>query len=155
MAKLPSAFNSTDKDDMNDFSVIKAGDYPAQIVKSDYVETKKKDGHRLTLQLKIIAGPSKGKMLFAGLNLDNPNVNAVEMAEKELATICRAVGKVGIADSMELHGIPMTVVVGIEPASEQYPEKNIIQMYKPIDASTAQPASKDDTEEGGEPKKRW
>jgi len=132
MSKLPKAFKRKSHGKMQDFSSVPAGDYLVKITDSDYVETKSKDGHRLKLTFEIQNKEFKGKKLFAGLNLDNPNEQAVELANNELATILDAAGKASIKDSKELHGILMAVSVRVVPAEGKYPEKNEINMYSSI-----------------------
>ncbi len=135
MALLPSAFRANDHEKMNDFSVIPNGDYVAQIVKSEMVKCKEtaKDpkGKYLKIQEKILDGEYKGKIIFAQLNLININPQAVEIANKELSTICSAVGKLLVTDSGELHGIPHIITVCTEK-STGYPDKNKIDFYAPI-----------------------
>jgi len=63
----------------------------------------------------------------------NTNPTAVEIANKELATICDAVGKNHIEDTEELHGIPMTIRVKKTPATANYPEGNEINGYAPAE----------------------
>ncbi len=164
MTQLPSAFNSSQYDSMNDFSTIPEGDYIASIVKSDVVMTKKAKeannpelGQMLKMQAKILAGKYKGKIIFIQLNIVNPNPTAMEIAQKELATICRACNTPVIQDTVELHGIPMEIVVAIE-TSANYPDKNVIQMYKKSDGSVPDSSVSDNGKSAingnTEPKKR-
>ena len=81
MAKL--TFNTASKEEMDDFSVVPVGDYNVQIVKSDIKDTKAGDGKRLNFQFKILDGKFKGRILFVGLNIQNPNPQAVEISLKE------------------------------------------------------------------------
>jgi hypothetical protein len=113
-------------------SPIPAGDYAAHIVKSEFKETKAKNGHYLALQFKILEGEYKGRVLFSNLNLDNPNPVAVEIANKELNTICQAINLVGVEDSDELHQKPMTITVIIRKGDANYPDSNEIKGYKNI-----------------------
>lgn len=164
MALLPGAFNSKEHDDMGSFEPIPAGEYTAQIVESAIKPTKKaldeKNGNeelameaysglRLNLQFKVMGGEYDGSTVWVGLNIKNPNPQAVEISQKELATICRAVGKVSVQDSAELHGIPMLIKVAIKPASSQYDAQNVIKGYKahtgaiPTSAVAPEPKSSD------------
>lgn len=137
MAMLPDVFNSEGKETMG-FTVIPAGWYEGEIIQSQMKDTKAKTGKYLNLSMKIIDGEHKGRMVFTMLNLVNPNRTAVEIAQKELATICNATG-VGtspqspLEDSDELHNIPIGILVGIQPASSNWPEKNIVKGYCPVD----------------------
>lgn len=132
-------FDSSKYEDMRSFTVIPPGDYPMQIVKSEKKSTKAGTGEYLNLQIEIIAGEHKGRMLFVILNLWNPSENAVEIANRELATICRAVGAPANPRNSEvLHRIPFIGSVGIEPAQGQWPEKNKLIGYALYDAAKAQ-----------------
>ncbi len=132
MATLPLKFNTSEnKEGLTDFTALPAGEYPMVISKSQYKETKAKTGHYLQLQLKVISGKNKGRLLFENLNLDNPNPIAVEIANKTLNSICQACDKVGVEDSEELHNIPMMVTLKVEPASATQPASNSATAYKP------------------------
>jgi hypothetical protein len=148
MAMLPSSFNSEQHDDMGSFEPIPVGDYVLVIedseLKPSKAALKDADGNadlplesyhslRLNLKFKVVGGDYDGRIIFNGLNIKNPNAQAVEISQKELATICRAVGKVNIRDSAELHGIPMKGKVGIKAASAQYDAQNVIKSYAKFD----------------------
>ena len=107
MAKLPQPANTSEnKEGLTDFSAIPAGKYPMMLIKSEFKQTKAKDGHYLDCRFKVIDGERKGKLLFEKFNLDNPNPVAVEIANKAVNSLSAACGKVGVEDSEELHGIP-------------------------------------------------
>lgn len=161
MAQLPSSFDSNKHDDMG-YDPIPNGEYVAAITKSELKLTNDKQGQRLVLYFKVQEGKYKGRTLFTGLNIVNKSAQAVEIAQKELATICRACGRVKINDSDELHGIPMKVSVGTEPATAQYAAKNIITNYKRIDGaapvstgSSRAPKPEEGSEAKGSGKKPW
>lgn len=138
MALLPQKANTADNNQsMDDRSPVPAGDYLAHIVKSEFKPTKAKNGHYLNLTWKILEGPQKGKTLFGLLNLDNPNPVAVEIAVKELNSICQAMNKVGVEDSEELHNVPVTVTVAVDDSNPNYPPSNKITAYKGGNSSSS------------------
>lgn len=161
MAKLGKAFDSSHHDDMNDgFDPMPAGVYKAMIVDSDYLKNSKKTGHYAKFQFKIIEGEFKGRFVWTNLNLDNPNTITVEIAQKELATLCRACGKNVVQDTTVLHGIPINMKIKIKPAKGDYPAGNEPIGYTSL--SKISKADKDalsasgeaptpDPDEGGEP----
>ena len=155
MAEL--VFNGANQEAMDDFSVVPASTYNAQVVKSDVVPTKKKDGTRMNLQFKIIDGEFKGRIIFAGYNIDNPNQTAVEISRKEVKSLCDAIGKPdGITDTNQLHGIPLQIKLKITPASGSYAEKNEISYYEPYEGPAGVGGSAPETNtpagtEGGKP----
>lgn len=126
---------------MDDFSPIPVGDYKAVITESEILTTKKQDGQYLKLRVEIIEGEYAGRLIFVNLNLWNPNPKAVEIANRELATIVAAVGKPGAQNSEELHNIPMTIKVGVEPGGEQYGPQNRIKNYMAYAAAPAEPVT--------------
>jgi len=132
MALLKVAANTEENSDkLDDRSVIPAGDYLAHIVKSEMKQTKSGNGSYLSLHFTVLEGEYKGRMVFTNLNLDNPNPVAVEIARKELNSICDACEMQDVTDSEELHQVPLVVVVKIKKATAQWPEGNEIGGYKP------------------------
>ncbi len=133
MPKLPDSFNtSTNKEGLDDYTALPAGDVIAKITKSSYKQTKKKDGHYLQLIWKVDHGAHKGRTIFDNLNLDNPNPIAVEIANKCLNSICQAAEKVGVEDSEELHDIPIKLTLKVDKATAQNPESNSITAYTKV-----------------------
>ena len=119
-------------------------------------DTKAKTGKFIKLEFTILDGEQKGRKIWTNLNVVNPNPVAVEIAQKELATICRACGKLTITDTMELHGIPFLGKIKVRPASGDWPASNDMVNYKALEggvpgvAKGAKPASAD-SKKGGVP----
>jgi len=125
MAELGGAFDSGGHDDMNTgFDPIPAGKYAAQVVESDFKPTARKDGKYIKLKFEILEGEFKGRFIWTNLNVVNPNPVAVDIANKELATLCRACGVSVIQNTEQLHGIPIRMKIKIKPAKGDYPAGN-------------------------------
>lgn len=137
MAKLGAAFDSGKHEDMGNFDPIPAGKYPAKIIESDILDTKKKNGKYIQFKFEIIQGEFKGRLIWARLNIINPSSVAVEIAQKELATICRAVGKAVVQDTQELHGIPLLLTVKLTPAKGDYPAGNATAGYASLSGGSS------------------
>jgi len=159
-------FNGAGQDAMDDFSVVPPDTYNVQIVKSEVVPTKKKDGTLLKTQFKVIDGKFKGRIIFGQYNLTNPNPQAVEISKKQMKTLCDAIGKPdGVKDSNELHNVPLQIKVSVKAAEGNYAEQNEIKFYSKYDgpktetassegssaANPANPASAEVKAEGGAP----
>lgn len=150
MAKLPSQFNHEEHEKIGDFTPIPRGEYLAQVVESEIKMTKKAkesgkpaDGQFISLKFKIIQGESEGRILFTNLNIINPNQQAVEIANRELATICEAMGLGPIDETEELHGIPVVIRVEVSPETASQPARNEIKGYKSADGFVPeQPATR-------------
>ncbi|MEI6540258.1 MAG: DUF669 domain-containing protein [Planctomycetota bacterium] len=110
MANL-NGFDATQVEPAAKFDPIPAGKYLAVITESEQKPTKAGTGHYLQLTFQIQEGVHKGRILWARLNLDNPNATAVQIARAELSAICRAVGVTAPNDSVELHNLPLMITV--------------------------------------------
>jgi len=110
------------------FDALPAGWYEVMIVESENKETKAGTGSYLQLTLEVVSGEHRGRKLWDRLNLDNPNSTAVEIAQKTLSAICRAVGVLRPQDSAELHDKLMLAKV----ISKKYEgeDRNEIKGYK-------------------------
>lgn len=135
MANL--AFDANQVDPTDQFEVLPAGDYPVMIVDSEMKPTKDNRGQYLQLTLEVIDGPCRGRKMWDRLNLQNPNQQAVEIAQRSLSQICHAVGVLQVNDSAELHDKPMVARVKVRPARGQYPESNEVSQYKPAGPAPA------------------
>lgn len=150
MALLPKKANTEgNSETLGDRTPIPAGPYIAAIKTSEFKATKNKNGHYLSVMFVVIEGPCKGRTVFANLNLDNPNPVAVEIANKELNSICDACGLKGVEDSAELHGIPLIIDVKIsQQENSDYPPSNSIIGYRKADAeATSEKVFQDPTEQ--------
>lgn len=134
MAQLPSVFDAKNTEKQKDFEPIPQQWVIGEVTKSEYKATAAKTGHYLTCQIKVIAPEEhKGRMVFNLMNLENPNQTAVEIAQKELASMCEACGIDELEDSTELHGIPFGMRLGIKPGDANWPPKNVIKSYKTVE----------------------
>lgn len=133
MVDLMKTANTEDNNEsLGSFELVPAGEYIAEIIDSEWVETKAGDGKYLLLQFRILDGEHAGRIIFEILNLDNPNPVAVEIADKTLNTICKKCNKFGVKRSDELHGIPLYINVIIKEATEKYDAQNKIKSYKSV-----------------------
>jgi len=122
-------FNAANEQTMDDRSPIPVGKYPMVISGSEIKVTQKGD-NMASLTLDVIDGEHKGRKVWANLNLWNSNPAAVEMAKKELASICKAIGIQSPDDTEKLHNIPMLVSIGIKA------DRNEIRSYEPMPGYT-------------------
>jgi len=147
-----AGFNAAEVEPSTGYDVIPAGEYEAIITDSEMKPTKNNNGSYLQLTFQLVGGQYDCRFVWARLNLDNPNEQAVEIAQRELSAICRAVGVMTPQDSSELHDIPLIIKVGIEPARGQYSESNSIKAYKSIGEGAAKSAP---AATGGAKKAPW
>jgi len=122
------------------YDVLPPGKYLAQIVASEMRATKDGSGQYLYMEVDIIEGQYAGRKLFDRLNLVNASADAVQIAQRTLSSICRAVGKLQVSNSEQLHLIPLIADVRVRPPKGMYGESNSIR-YLPRTATAANAAS--------------
>src|SRR5574343_311019 len=96
-------FNASGIDITNRYEALPAGDYLVMITDSEERATKAGDGKYLNLTLEVQDGPFQGRKLWDRLNLENPHAKAVEIAQRQPAQNCHAVGNMAPRESSELH----------------------------------------------------
>lgn len=132
MAILPVPFDANGIEEEVSFEPIPPGEYLVQITDSEVKENKSRTGSYLNLTLTVLDNKYQGRLLFDLLNLYNQNQTAVEIAEKRMASYCRAMGLTKVSDSMQLHGIPFKVRVAVEkdPSGQYKPKNKIVYIIK-------------------------
>jgi hypothetical protein len=138
MANL-NGFDANRVDPASNFDPIPAGKYLAAIIESEMKPTKSGTGNYLQLTFQVLDGPHKGRLLWARLNLDNPNATAVQIAQGELSAICRAVGVLVPHDSVELHNLPLVISVRCKKRADTGEITNEIGGYAKKEAPSAPP----------------
>ncbi len=116
---------------------VPAGKYVAMITESEMKPTKAGTGNYLQLTFEILEGDFKGRLLWARLNLDNPNAQAVAIARAELSAVCRAVGVLTPTDSVQLHNLPLVISVRCKKRSDSDEMSNEIKGYAKKEAGNA------------------
>ena len=128
MADL-NGFDANQVEPTGDFDPIPAGKYVAVITDSEMKATKAGTGSLLQLTFQVIEGEYSNRLLWARLNLDNPNATAVQIARADLSAICRAVGVLAPKDSVELHNLPLVIHVRCKKRSDTGDLVNEIKGY--------------------------
>lgn len=140
MAQIPGyedkPFDANEVDPAGTYEPIPAGWYEASIISSEVKETKAGNGEYLSLTFSISENESEfsGRMVWCNLNLVNPNPKAVEIARRELSSLCHAVDVLNPEDSSELHGIPLQIKVKVRPATDNYPAANDVVGFRSLDS---------------------
>mgnify|MGYP005844414009 CR=1 FL=1 len=116
MAQLGEAFNTNDlpEDNGGNFEPIPAGDYHVKISESDLKDTKAGTGQYIWLKLDVLGPTHEGRVLFANLNIRNPNPKAEEIGRQQLGSVLRAVGIASLQDTDQLVGGQMNVKVAVK-----------------------------------------
>lgn len=134
MANL-NGFNATEVEPTTSFEPLPVGKYLASITESEMKATKSGSGSYLQLTFTILEGEFKNRVLWARLNLNNPNATAVKIARGELSAICRAVGVMQPRDSVDLHNLPLVITVKLKKREDTGELTNEIKGYARKDAA--------------------
>ena len=138
MANL-NGFDANQVEPAAGFDPIPAGKYLAAITASEMKPTKSGSGNYLQLTFTLLEGEFKNRILWARLNLSNPNQTAVKIARAELSAICRAVGVMQPRDSVDLHNIPLLISVKVKKRTDNDELTNEIKGYEPKASAAGQP----------------
>ncbi|MFW5690785.1 MAG: DUF669 domain-containing protein [Planctomycetota bacterium] len=138
MANL-TGFNAHEVEPTTPFEPIPAGRYLAAVTASEMKPVKSGSGSYLELTFTVLEGEYKNRVLWARLNLNNPNPTAVKIARSELSALCRAVGVMQPKDSVELHNIPLLITVKVKKRSDNDELTNEIKKFEPKSAVAGQP----------------
>lgn len=147
-------FNAHEVDPAVALEAVPAGKYIAVITESEFKQTKSGNGHFLELTFEIIEGELKGRKVWARLNLDNPNQQAVQIARGELSAICRAVNIMQPKDSVELHNLPLEITVKCKKRDDSNELSNEIKGYAAKESSANQSAPAEQANTNTPPWKR-
>ena len=131
-------FNAANVEPDTGFDPIPAGDYTVIINDSDMKQTKSGNGYYLQCTLQVIDGPFANRLLWHRMNIQNPNQTAQDIGQRQLSALCRAVGKMQVADSAELHGIPFIARVTVRQ-DDNYGNSNEVKSVKAVNAQASQP----------------
>ena len=129
MATL-NGFDARQVEPTSTFDAIPAGKYLAAITDSEMKPTKNGSGKYLQLSFTILEGEYKNRVLWARLNLENPNATAVKIARSELSAICHATGVMQPRDSVELHNLPLVISVKVKKREDTGELTNEIKGYE-------------------------
>lgn len=149
-----NGYDATGGQTMGSFDALPAGDYVAAISASEVKESKT-GANYLKLKFQVMEGEHANRVFFSNLNLWHSNPETVGIAQRELNSICHAVGKLRVNDSSELHGVPMRVKLTVEK-SDQFGDQNRVKGYKPLnDAPGAAPSNVASAAPGAAGSKPW
>jgi hypothetical protein len=136
-------FDASNIEPSQSFEPIPDGWYAASIIEAAMVPTR--DGTTELLKLTFeIDGPNyAGRRVWERLNVNHANEQPRQIAQRNLSSICRAIGKLQVADTDELLGAKLLIKVRAVPADGKFDARNEIRGYKAgMDTPSAAPAPK-------------
>lgn len=139
MAEL--SFDATQVQPQQEFDLLPAGKYLAQVIDSEVVPTKAGTGQILKLTFEIMDGEHANRRLWARLNIANENAQAQQIGLAQLSALCHAVGATKLTDSLELHEKPVLVTVKVRKAKpgDTYGDSNDVTGFAAATAAGGHP----------------
>ena len=138
MVDLGGTYDASGGATMETRDALPAGEYIAAIVKSEKRDAKTQGNAYINLEFEVMEGQAAGRRFWSTLNLWNSNAKAVEVAQRELNSICHAAGRLRVQSTEELHGIPMRVTLGQK--TDDYGTKNTVKGYKSMNEASTGPS---------------
>lgn len=155
MAKLGSTFKATDHDtdSQGEFENLPNGIYELEIEASEVKENSKGNGTLLKITATVLRPDElSGRKYFDNFNIEHANPKVQEIAQKDFAKLCRAIGVGEVDDSEELHFKSYIVKMGLGKPSKdgQYPARNEVKKYYyPDEGDMPEPAIDDNQPAAG------
>lgn len=107
MAQLGTTFNAATVPTYEPGTPVWEGRVPMQIMRTEIKATAANDGQNmLVLHVQALDLPYKGQDNAIRLNLYNRNAMAVDIAQRQLSSICHVTGRMTITDADQLIGAP-------------------------------------------------
>ena len=136
-----TGFNALEIEPATSYEPLPADWYKAVITQTEEKPTKSQTGSYLQLMIEVIEGQYAGRKVFDRLNLKNPNSVAVEIAQRSLSSICRAIGVTNPKDSSDLCDKPLMIKLAVKAADGQYSASNEIKGYEAAKGGAAMQAA--------------
>lgn len=141
MTRMPFAYDPNQHEGGSSFDPVPPGWYTAVITQAEWRENKRSTGGHLWLEFKIDENhhpQQANRLVWDRLNLDNPNKDAVEIANNALADLCEAIGQDAEFDDPQvlLHK-PLQVKVTVKPETDIYDAGNEIRGYRSVANATS------------------
>lgn len=95
-------------------SVLPSGAYKGRIIDTQWRTPRSGDGKFLQAGIQISEGEHEGRIVFARFHLKSAVAATVMIAQRDLASLCAAIGISALKDSEQLHDKPLTVVLGVK-----------------------------------------
>jgi hypothetical protein len=141
MAQFNFDTNTVEKRE-NNYELLPAGWYTAQVVDSEIVNLNSGNGQAIKLTFEVLSDGYRNRKVWARLNVRHTNPKAETIAQQQLRELCDSIGVVRMQDTVELHNKPVQIRVKIrKDDTGQYEDQNEIAGFKPAGAGQPQVGS--------------
>lgn len=148
MTFLDQTFNANDLPEGGGFEPVPAGNYTVSVTEAGLQDTKEKTGQYIKIRMDIEGPSHQGRVLFANINIRNPNPKAEEIGRQQLGDIMRAIGLSQVSDTDQLIGGRLQVKVTVKN-DEKYGPGNEVKGFKAVEGSVPPAPSGPSVPSGG------
>ncbi len=132
MASLSQSYDVSDlPKGTSNFEPLPAGWYSATISGAEIKQTKAGTGEYVAVKYSITGPTHQGRVVFANLNIKNPNPKAEEIGRQQLGEVMRAIGLARVDDTDQLIGGSLSIKLEVK-SSEQYGDGNEVKGFKAV-----------------------
>ncbi len=131
-------FDTNTVEPQGDFDVLPPGKYPVVIDKAEVKQTKKMDGHYLSLTMTVADGGYKGRKLWPKIQIQNPSQECVKIGLRTLSALGKATGVTYISDANQFLG--KTCIAHVKVKDEQNEIRTYSAMEGPVATQPVAPA---------------
>jgi hypothetical protein len=123
----------------NNYELLPAGWYTAQVTESELVALKSGQGQALKLTIEVLDDGYRNRKVWARLNVRHSgSPKAEQIAQEQLRELCESIGVVRMQDTVELHNKPFSVKLKVrKDDTGQYEDQNEVTAFKPAGGSPA------------------
>lgn len=125
------------KIETNSYQPLPDGWYAVAIVEADMVRTRDGSTEYLKMCYEVTGPEYTGRKLFDALNINHANQTPRDIAQRNLASICKAIDELKVASTDQLLGKELLVKVKAEPADERFDARNRVVGYKASSQASA------------------
>lgn len=139
MAQFHFDTNTVEKRE-NNYELLPAGWYTAQVTESEIVPLKSGQGQALKLTFEVLSDGYRNRKVWARLNVQHRgSPQAEQIAQQQLRELCDSIGIVRMTDTVELHNKPVQIKVKVRKSDDpQYEDQNEVNGFKPAGAGQPQ-----------------
>lgn len=130
------------------FECLPTGEYKVQIVDGDVKETKGGTGEYAEFTSEVMEGPHAGRKIWTRFTLSNPNSKAVEIGNRQMATLRHACGVPDAQDTkdfmfrphiirVEFYGAGSVIGFGQKKGQLRDRDENDVRDWKAIEGANA------------------
>ena len=126
----------------NDFEPLPAGWYTAKIASAEVTATKAGTGSYIKMRFDVTGPTHQGRVVFANININNPNPTAEKIGRGQLRAMRDAMGMGELKDTDQLVGGDLQIKLTVKK-DETYGDGNDVKAFKAIGggSSTPKPAA--------------